>query len=277
MWSRRAFLLVASGGIATALSSRRSRSEATTTFQHPPRKGLQAGDFLWTSRRDAFIPYGSGDTMAEQQARSWATTRDELTRQLLASPHAAERQGAVALRAMSLEDFRTIYFEGRRPTDPVPYSGSPSVGHVAIVDVQNGTLMIIEARPTSQSSIDVAFSSFKNGVVARPYDEWLKDHDDHLIWQGRLRKYADPSDRARVATKAREYVGRDYNFRNFDLTDTSGFYCSKLVWLATFQSLGIPLDGDSSTRRSLWVSPKQLINRNQEIRMINVPGVYGGD
>jgi uncharacterized protein YycO len=79
--------------------------------------------------------------------------------------------------------------------------------------------------------------------------------------------------RAEIAIEARRYVGRPYNFWNFDLADDTAFYCSKLAWLAIYRALGFPIDGVAEPKRSFWFSPKQFLYLKTIARMHD-PGIY---
>jgi uncharacterized protein YycO len=96
----------------------------------------------------------------------------------------------------------------------------------------------------------------KKKVQRVSYADWLAGRPDAWIWVGRKTGLTD-ADKSRIVQQATTYIGRPYDFWNFDLSDDSSFYCSKLVWLSLAQSLGKYLDGNSSSRRTFWFSPKQ--------------------
>ena len=124
--------------------------------------------------------------------------------------------------------------------------GGIYVGHVAIVEIdQAGNPWVIEAL-------------LDHGVVRTPYAQWLTSRPGEIVWHGRVRDI--PADQlAQIAIESKKYIGRPYDFWNFDLDDDKAFYCSKLVWLSISRSLHFPIDGDPNPKRVFWFSPKQLL------------------
>jgi uncharacterized protein YycO len=97
-----------------------------------------------------------------------------------------------------------------------------------------------------------------HGVVRTPYAQWLTSRPGEIVWHGRVRDI--PADQlAQIAIESKKYIGRPYDFWNFDLDDDKAFYCSKLVWLSISRSLHFPIDGDPNPKRVFWFSPKQLL------------------
>jgi len=72
-----------------------------------------------------------------------------------------------------------------------------------------------------------------------------------------------------MAKEASKYIGRPYDFWNFDLNSDIGFYCSKLVWLATYRSLKFAIDGNANSHRIFWFSPKQLLYTRRVIILLD--------
>jgi uncharacterized protein YycO len=93
------------------------------------------------------------------------------------------------------------------------------------------------------------------------------------VWLGRLRGY-DAQQRAGLAAEALKHVGKPYDFWNFDLDEDSGFYCSKLAWLAIYRALGFAVDGRTNPRRVLWFSPKQFLRLKAVEKLFEPPGGY---
>ena len=152
-----------------------------------------------------------------------------------------ERKRYKALQQMSYPDFVKRYF-APLPQETLEARGfaSISVGHVGTIQIENGHAIVIEA--TTQ-----------NGVQKVPYKEWIADADrrGQLFWLSRLNN-TSPEIRAAVAATAERYLGRPYDFWNFDLRDDSCFYCSKLAWLAITKATSIPPDGKPNGDRVFW-------------------------
>jgi uncharacterized protein YycO len=68
-------------------------------------------------------------------------------------------------------------------------------------------------------------------------------------------------------------VGAPYRFFNFDLGDTSGFYCSKLAWYCIKSATGTAPDDNANPRRILWYSPKRLM-KSHHVTLLRNPGNY---
>jgi uncharacterized protein YycO len=113
------------------------------------------------------------------------------------------------------------------------------------------------------------------GVVRQRYQEWISARSGEVVWHGRL-KGAGQQDRSRIAAEAKNYLSKPYDFWNFNLADVSGFYCSKLVWLAVMRSLSIAVDGNPNPTRLFWLSPKQLLYADLVDRLFD-PGDYAID
>lgn len=234
--------------------------------KYPARASLESGDLLWPKKPNAIIPYDlKPDSGKETQEQRWTKERDAYVRRARASGEPDAVRSADAIAAMTFEEFNARYLRDLQPGQPVPYGlgGVVAVGHVAIVEKDaNGEPYVIEALWTP-------------GVVRSSYADWLKGRPGEVVWHGRL-KGKSAEERARIAAEAKQFIGVPYDFWNFDLADTRGFYCSKLVWLAVKQAVGLPIDGDSNPRRRLWLSPKQVLNATAVERLL-VPGNYGVD
>ncbi len=228
----------------------------------PNKINFESGDLLWPKMPGSIIPYNSGQSAISYQGQEekWSSERDAF----LASPAAAGLTPAQSadLRSTKYADFYLQYMEGRHPATPEAYSNAPglAVGHVAIVRIDpSGTPWVIEAL-------------VEPGVVTQTYDQWITGRPNQVVWHGRLRD-KPKSDRSGIASVAQTYIGRPYNFWNFDLSDDTGFYCSKLAWLCISKACNVAVDDDPSTRRSFWFSPKQLLYANRIVRLHN-PGNY---
>ena len=222
----------------------------TQVGQSPPAANiLQPGDLIWPRPPNAFVPYraalqegstGNPTQWEKEKERYLATLRAKSTLS------ATERAQYNELRSMTYPDFVKRYFA------PLPRArleargfASISVGHVGIIQIENGRASVIEAMMGS-------------GVQKVTYEKWIADRRGQLFWLSRLNN-TSPDIRAAVAATAERYLGRPYNFWDFDLRDDSCFYCSKLAWLAITKATSLPPDGNPNGDRVFWYSPKQLL------------------
>jgi hypothetical protein len=222
----------------------------TPVGQSPPAADiLQAGDLIWPRSPNGVVPYrvarNEGST---GDRKKWEKEKEEY----LATLHAksdlspVERKRYKALQQMTYPDFVKRYF-APLPQETLEARGfaSISVGHVGIIQIENGRASVIEA-------------TMAKGVRKVPYEKWIADQPDQLFWLSRLNN-TSPDIRAAVAAIAESYLRRPYDFWNFDLRDDSCFYCSKLAWLAITKATSIPPDGKPNGDRVFWYSPKQLL------------------
>jgi hypothetical protein len=193
-----------------------------------------------------FIPFNSrpGEATPEDE-KLWYKERDEYLDGLRSAPSVSDEQKQTyfALQKMSYQEFTALYLDDQPSGNFTPYgSGNVPVGHVGIIDIENETAFVIEAMPPG-------------GVGKTPYDKWIKDRVGEIFWVARL-KDISREDRAAVATAAKRQIGKPYKFWNFDLSDASSFYCSKLAWFAVFSVTGVSTDDNLNPKRFLWYSPK---------------------
>jgi len=74
------------------------------------------------------------------------------------------------------------------------------------------------------------------GVIRHTYADWVAERAGEMVWLRRLAKLS-PAQRAKIPVEAKKHLGKPYDFWNFHLNDESGFYCTKLTWMAAFRSL----------------------------------------
>lgn len=231
----------------------------------PNPKLFQSGDFIWPKKPGAFVPYESGsDNTPEEDRVQWTKERDGYIARArtVSAPDREMRQRLRALRAMDYREFHAHYAGDQEPGQPGVYKGGGLyVGHVAIIEIDDGTPWVVEAMKGK-------------GVVRLTYADWLAGRPKEAVWLGRL-KGIDAQRRASLVGEALKHVGKPYDFWNFNLDEDSGFYCSKLCWLAIFRALGFAVDGRSNPQRALWFSPKQMLNLRSSIdRLYEPPGGY---
>lgn len=111
-----------------------------------------------------------------------------------------------------------------------------------------------------------------DGVRTVSYGTWVRERPAELVWHARIANIR-PDSQSAIAEEAIKYVGTPYNFWNFDLRDTAGFYCSKLAWLSIVTAVGTAPDDNMRSKRLLWYSPKQLL-RSPHLSFLNTPGDY---
>lgn len=226
-------------------------STAAAGLSTPPVETLRAGDFLWPKLPGKIVPYDSQAGEATEASRlQWENDRKaELSRlEGLSAPSPEEKQRYELLSRMTYQDFLTQYLTDYPTGTVMPYGalGLVATGHVAIVDVRDGGVWVIEAM-------------LKDGVREITYEHWLAERPGEIVWQGRL-KNATEEQRELVATVAKNELGKPYIFFNFNLADESGFYCSKLAWFSVWKATGQALDNNPRTKRVLWFSPKQMLH-----------------
>jgi hypothetical protein len=223
--------------------------------QGPPALStLKTGDLLFPRPKDGWVPYLRAATNRRnsygEEEKEWLGIRAKIGVGEGKVPDVARKQ----IAKMSYDEFRAEY---GGTGDPALFGFHFYTGHVAIFD--------------SGSVIEALWGNCDK-VIQRPYADWAKEHADHLVWQSRLknRSAEDILDFCKVATKQ---VGVRYDFFDFDLSDASGFYCSKLIWYSVWEALGFAMDDDNRPMRLFWYSPKQLLH-SPHLEPIQAPDSY---
>jgi hypothetical protein len=268
-FSRRDLLILGLSLSSAGMTGHSVLAQTPTPSEHPDAAKFQSGDFLWPARQGSFFPFARTRSLgANPEEREWEAEKRRFIEQARASADPDQIAAAEQLEQISFEQFRALYFEDAgapRTRGFSPFAAAlPEVGHVAIIEIDAaGVRWVVEAMPKAPNRYESLYSRFQNGVIRTRYDEWIKNHPAEVynIWHGRLRDIK-PGQGDQIVNAAKQFLGRDYWFWSFDLSDYSGFYCSKLVWVSVWNSLSIALDGDSSFPRKFWVTPKTLINSN---------------
>ena len=262
-YNRRRFIGSAIFGTSILSSPYISILYASSSTPLPDPKSLQSGDFIWPKKPGAYVPYRSGVTnSAREESVVWAKQRDYFFDSVVSSKNETTIRRLSELKNMTFREFYARYAGDQVPDVRGVYSFGDGlyVGHVAILEVdENGEPWVIEALS-------------KLGVVRQRYIEWLKLRPGINVWHGRVQEISS-DDQKRLVKELSKHIGRPYDFWNFDLNDDKSFYCSKLVWLSVFRSLGIAIDGNNDPQRSFWFSPKQLLYTDKVSRLHN-PGPY---
>lgn len=224
---------------------------------------LEDGDFLWPKEPSAFVPYSQTNVDVSEDQRIWECEKHCFLQRTKRGQTTLTTDQLLAIRAMDYDEFLASYHGSLNPDAPGAHAaaaGGLYVGHVAIVHCQpHGEVSVVEAL-------------WGKVVQIMPFKNWVNERSDQTIWHGRLRGYSR-TDRICIAQEAVNYLGRPYEFWNFDLGDDSGFYCSKLCWLAVFRGLSIAIDNNPNPLRGFWFSPKQMLH-SASIERLNDPGAY---
>lgn len=231
------------------------------TLLRPDPSTFRSGDLVWPKADDQFVYYLDGGP----QEQLWLEQRDAFVARVEADPAPGQEELALAgqVREWRYADFASF------PPPGAPMEAlvnRPWVGHIGIVDMRGREPWIVDATPSRKLG---GFNG-PSGVADQTYEDWLGD-DCHLqshVWHGRLRG-VDPAAAASLVGPALAQAGRPYRFFSFNLDDTGGFYCSKLIWYAAWKALGLSLDGGEPARR-FWVSPLQLM-RSSRVELLYVP------
>jgi Permuted papain-like amidase enzyme, YaeF/YiiX, C92 family len=257
-------VVAASIGLASGLKEVLAQEPSLTDPPLPNPATFQSGDLLWPKKPGQFVPYRSviaADPVDDEEKR-WLQERGEFITRARPGDTYLTSDELGTLETMSFREFYARYAGDQKPGIPGAYSSGNGiyVGHVAILSVDNENVVwVIEAL-------------WGKGVVRSSYADWLRLRPGEIVWQGRVRNL-DPDQRRVIATESEKYIGRPYDFWNFDLNNADGFYCSKLVWLCIFRSLHFAIDGNSNPQRNFWFSPKQLLYAKTIARLFD-PGPY---
>jgi len=235
----------------------------------PPGAGaLESGDLLWPENPNAVLPYKVASGGTESKAALWLKERDRHLASLAslaiqstgpALTNADWRRRRL-LEPMDYAKFVRVFANDESPDGESPRAGRLGVGHIAIVRIREGTATIVEA-------------VWGAGVREVRYPDWASERTNEPVWHGRV-KNASTEARAAIAEYAATQVGKPHNFWNFDLGDESGFYCSKLAWLAILKGTNQAVDGRAQARELLWLSPKRLLGA-RAIDVLQQPAGYG--
>jgi hypothetical protein len=241
----------------------RSQTIIDSTPPLPQPSLFEAGDLLWPKKPGVFVPYNQRvGTDVESDRQIWEREKNDFLKRAANGETSLTREQIAEITSLDYREFVARYNGDQKKNEPGVYSsgGGLYVGHVALIDFNSaGQPIVIEAL-------------WGKGVVRSTYKEWIEGRPGEVVWLGRLRDHPK-SDRAAISAVAATFIGRPYNFWDFNLNDDSGFYCSKLVWLSIFRRLGFAVDGDPNPRRGFWFSPKQLLNL-PTIQKLHDPGPY---
>jgi hypothetical protein len=262
MTTRREWLRLAGSSLGLFLLPGLRAGAAAGLPPLPDPKLFQSGDVLWPKKPGDFVPYDAGPPRsAYADEAKWNEERDRfIASAATKAPYFTPAQ-IEKLRKLSYAEFYSRYTGASKGKSTTYSVGGPIyVGHVGIVEIdETGVPWVIEAL-------------WGRGVIRHTYAEWLVERAGEVVWLGRLTKLS-AAKRARIPAEAKKQVGTPYDFWNFDLNDDSGFYCTKLAWMAAYSALNLAVDGNPNPRRFFWFSPKQFLYVPRMSRLID-PGPY---
>jgi Permuted papain-like amidase enzyme, YaeF/YiiX, C92 family len=252
--------------LAGACSTCICGAQAQSGSRIPNPADFESGDFVWPKKPGVFIPYRySSEESADEDRERWNQEKSEFLEKARADQIPEGQQITKEIEGLGYNEFRARYLRNQEPNQVVTFSSSgvAAVGHVGIIelDAQDRPWIIEALSP--------------QGVVRGPYSSWINARPGEIVWHGRL-KSVNRQDRARVAAEANNYISKPYDFWNFNLADTSGFYCSKLVWLCVMKALNFAVDENPNPLRTIWLSPKQVLYSPKIDRLLD-PGEYATD
>ncbi len=230
----------------------------------PDPSDLQSGDLIWGRLPYRVVPKIAPYAPSEPQPGPMDEDEWEKEKQKVADDPNVPAEARERLARMTFQKFRELYV-GQPVRVRMPYQDWRIYsGHAAIIarlGTEDDPYLVEAVRPY---------------VRKTPYAQWLKYwHSDPLIWHGHLK--LDGNLVKRVVEQALDQENRKAPFElwNFDLSDRSGFYCSKLVWWAVWQASGgiVKLDGKDPKRDWFdWYTPLQLM-QSDYVEMISWPRV----
>ena len=270
---RRAFIILAAAGAGLTFDVGAVHAQSSPPKpEGPGPKKFESGDLVWPKKPGVYVPYKdelivatkrNEKRIAQDEKRTWLREKADFIararKRETAKWFASEQLDA--LEKMSFEEFYARYAGGQEPRLPGVYpKGAIYVGHVGIILIDGERVpWVIEALSD-------------RGVVKTRYKEWRNSRIDQEIWLGRVTKLG-VDERRSIAAESLKYIGKPYDFWNFDLNDDEGFYCSKLVWLSIWRSLHFAIDGNDNPQRIFWFSPKQLLY-SKRMSHLFYPGPY---
>lgn len=213
------------------------------------------GTLIWVRAEDEWIPYNAGSESAAFE-KTLVATIEHNTELLSDFP---------ILELLDYEGFFEGYFLGADLTGKTEYARVPGeigVGHVAIIQSIDKQLYVLEA------------ASPELGLLRTPLDDWLaRMGQSTKFWLGRLNGFSDDEIQSIVSIAASQVrLQKPYGFFNFDLDDSSSFYCSKLIWYSVHKATGKRID-DGISYALPWYSPKQMLE-SRLIKIILSPDDY---
>jgi hypothetical protein len=134
------------------------------------------------------------------------------------------------------------------------------VGHIALIDIKDGIPWVVDATPSRSGWAQPR----TDGVAMQPYQAFLDDaaHTESHIWHGRLKPAfasAFQNSGRCLVDAAKKHIGAHYSINPFGLEKADKFYCSKLIWHALRDGLGITLGKPGLHLPQPWFTPWDLM------------------
>jgi Permuted papain-like amidase enzyme, YaeF/YiiX, C92 family len=130
------------------------------------------------------------------------------------------------------------------------------VGHIALIEIVDGIPWVVDATPNRSGWAEPR----TDGVAMQPYQAFLDDaaHTESHIWHGRIKpEFVNPADNfgQRLVDAAKKHIGAKYSIKPRGLAKPNKFYCSKLIWHALRDGLGITLEKKGLRVPQPWFTP----------------------
>jgi hypothetical protein len=147
------------------------------------------------------------------------------------------------------------------------------VGHIALIEVIDGIPWVIDATPDRSGWAEPR----TDGVAMQPYQAFLDDaaHTESHIWHARIKpEYFEPSQAPgqRLVDAAKKHLGAKYSLRARGLRTPDKFYCSKLIWHALRDGLGITLKKKGLRVPQPWFTPWDVMQSDCIELLYEPPG-----
>lgn len=194
------------------------------TFQRlaPKASELQTGDLVWPRSDQQLVSFDHDRTQSQPWHQAYAKE--------MAKPHVSSAQ------AEQLDLFvRDIW-----------------VGHIALIELKGGVPWVVDATPHRSGWAEPR----TDGVATQPYQAFLDDtaHTQSHIWHGRLIGQSEGFGQ-RLVNAAKQFLGAQYSINPVGIETADKFYCSKLIWHALRDGLGIRLEKRGLQVPQPWFTP----------------------
>jgi cell wall-associated NlpC family hydrolase len=189
----------------------------------PDPADLQTGDLVWPRADRQIVTFDTDPSQDLPWMRAYAALRD--------APTALSSEQSEQLE-LFVRDFW--------------------VGHVALIEVVDGIPWVVDATPSRSGWAQPR----TDGVAMQPYQAFLDDaaHTESHIWHGRVSGQSPDAGR-RLIEATKKYLGAKYDLRPWGFDRADDFYCSKLIWHALRDGLGITLDKKGPRVPQPWFTP----------------------
>lgn len=204
----------------------------------PDPTDLQTGDLIWPRADRQIVTFDTDPNQDLPWMRAYAALRE--------APAAMSREQSEMLE-LFVRDFW--------------------VGHVALVELVDCIPWVIDATPSRSGWAEPR----TDGVAMQPYQAFLDDaaHTTSHIWHGRVRGQSSGFGQ-RLIDAAKKHLGAKYDIRPWGFEAPDDFYCSKLIWHALRDGLGITLEKEGLRVLQPWFTPWDVMQASC-IQLLYVP------